>query len=379
MLCNFINIITADCGFISRNFYNSEIGYKNFIIKKIENFFSTIVNGIPPPASNPEQSNPTHTNPIEPTTTFVYRKNNMASLTFTVVACKPRAPRPQRNNTQTGVKVSSSWNRRPHQPRNKPKKTFCKVCFDAGKDEQCYNSHFVKDRPGPNGKIVCPTLLSTECRYCKETGHFKSHCPALARRKQQAKQARKTTGEQSWLSAEQLAQVEARATAVKMTNAQSKPKAVASSGAFECLGSDSEEEMCYERSIATPSIARPRSPQGYWGGKPVEKPSAALEEGEIEEVTPYDLSLQTDEEFRLLAPKAPRSFEVIKAELEEVQLELDAQDTSDNWGDMCDTDDLEQKVNELEEELAAVQNAAHNQLKEQKDDFGRPCADDSAW
>ena len=326
--------------------------------------------------TNPHQSYRTNYN-------FRLPQDIMASLTFTVVARKPRAPRPQRNNTQTGVKVSSSWRRRttrPHQPR-KPKKTFCKVCFDAGKDEKCYSSHFVKDRPGPNGKVVCPTLLSTECRYCKETGHFKSHCPALARRKQQVRQPRKTTGEQSWLSAEQLAQVEARATVVKMTNAQSKPKAVASSGAFECLGSDSEEEMCYER--PTPSIARPRSPQGYWGGKPVEKPSPALEEGEIEEDTPYDLSLQCDEEFRpapkVSAPKAPRSVEVIMAELEEAQAELDAQENSDNWADACDTDDLEKKVDELEEELAAAQNAAHNQLKEQRDDFGRPCADDSAW
>ena len=67
------------------------------------------------------------------------------------------------------------------------------------------------------------------------------------------------------------------------------------------------------------------------------------------------------------------------AELEEAQAEFDAKEDSDNWGDMCDTDDLEEKIGELEEELAAVQNAAHNQLKEQRDDFGRPCADDSAW
>ncbi len=326
----------------------------------------------------PNKSNPILSNQLQ----LRYHKNNMASLTFTVVARKSRAPRSQRNNTQTGVKVSSSWRRRttrPDQPR-KPKKTFCKVCFDAGKDEQCYTGHFVKDRPGPNGKIVCPTLLSTECRYCKETGHFKSHCPALARRKQQP---RKTTGEQSWLSAEQLAQVEARATVVKIAKAPIKPKAVATRGAFQCLGSDSEEEeMSYERSIATPSIARPRSPQGHWGGKPIAKPVAAVAPVAAEEKQPepsYDLSLQSDEEFRLLAPKGPRSYEVIKAELEEAQAELDAQDTSDNWGDMCDTDDLEKKVDELEEELAAVQNAAHNQLKEQKDDFGRPCADDSAW
>ena len=45
--------------------------------------------------------------------------------------------------------------------------------------------------------------------------------------------------------------------------------------------------------------------------------------------------------------------------------------------------DLEEKLEELEEELAAAKEAeekkAHSELKEQKDQFGRPCADDSAW
>lgn len=57
---------------------------------------------------------------------------------------------------------------------------FCKVCYDAGKPEELYASHFVKDRPGPDGRVVCPTLLNQECRYCKEKGHTPTHCPRLA-------------------------------------------------------------------------------------------------------------------------------------------------------------------------------------------------------
>jgi hypothetical protein len=53
---------------------------------------------------------------------------------------------------------------------------FCKVCKDAGKPESEYTSHFVKDKAGPNGKVVCPTLLSQACRICKETGHTSSYC-----------------------------------------------------------------------------------------------------------------------------------------------------------------------------------------------------------
>lgn len=55
-------------------------------------------------------------------------------------------------------------------------KSFCKVCFDAGKSESFYTNHFVKSEPGPKGKVVCPTLLSMKCSYCKDTGHTVKYC-----------------------------------------------------------------------------------------------------------------------------------------------------------------------------------------------------------
>ena len=56
---------------------------------------------------------------------------------------------------------------------------FCPVCRDAGKPIEVYTSHYVKDQPGPNGKVVCPTLLTQPCRYCKKTGHTIKYCPKL--------------------------------------------------------------------------------------------------------------------------------------------------------------------------------------------------------
>lgn len=56
---------------------------------------------------------------------------------------------------------------------------FCKVCFDCGKEESVYTSHFVRSEPGPKGKIICPILLSLNCNYCKETGHTVKYCPIL--------------------------------------------------------------------------------------------------------------------------------------------------------------------------------------------------------
>ena len=68
------------------------------------------------------------------------------------------------NNTNSSSSSSSN---------NKP---FCKVCKDAGCSESQYTSHFVKDQPGPNGKVVCPTLLNQSCRICNQLGHTSSYC-----------------------------------------------------------------------------------------------------------------------------------------------------------------------------------------------------------
>jgi Nanos RNA binding domain len=54
---------------------------------------------------------------------------------------------------------------------------FCKVCYDAGHPFADYTDHFVKDQPGPDGKVVCPTLLNQACRICAKTGHTSSYCP----------------------------------------------------------------------------------------------------------------------------------------------------------------------------------------------------------
>lgn len=57
------------------------------------------------------------------------------------------------------------------------KKTpFCKVCYDSGKSYHIYSSHFVKDRPGPNGKVVCPTLMKIVCQKCGCSGHTIRYC-----------------------------------------------------------------------------------------------------------------------------------------------------------------------------------------------------------
>jgi len=69
--------------------------------------------------------------------------------------------------------------------------SYCKVCHDAGKPESEYRSHYVRSTPDRNGKsvVTCPTLLSTECRYCHKTGHTTKFCPVIAETKKREEKA----------------------------------------------------------------------------------------------------------------------------------------------------------------------------------------------
>ena len=70
-----------------------------------------------------------------------------------------------------------SFNTRRNSVVNSAKAPFCKVCYDAGLTTDDFTSHFVKDQPGPNGRVVCPTLLAQKCLICGVPGHTSSYCP----------------------------------------------------------------------------------------------------------------------------------------------------------------------------------------------------------
>jgi len=59
----------------------------------------------------------------------------------------------------------------------------CKVCMDANKPKEVYSSHRVKQ----NGVVVCPTLLSQECRYCRKKGHTVKFCSVLEKENERKK------------------------------------------------------------------------------------------------------------------------------------------------------------------------------------------------
>ena len=60
-----------------------------------------------------------------------------------------------------------------------PIQKYCKVCHDAGKSESEYRSHFTRETRDPSSRVVCPTLLALECRYCFKKGHTVKYCAVL--------------------------------------------------------------------------------------------------------------------------------------------------------------------------------------------------------
>jgi hypothetical protein len=79
------------------------------------------------------------------------------------------------------------------EPKTNNIKKYCKVCHDAGKSESEYQSHFIRENTNPNSKVVCPTLLSLECRYCSKRGHTVKYCKFLEKDKKLSSRRQENT------------------------------------------------------------------------------------------------------------------------------------------------------------------------------------------
>jgi len=107
-------------------------------------------------------------------------------------------------------------------------KKYCKVCHDAGKSEAEYTSHFVRENPDPNSKVVCPYLLSLECSYCFKNGHTAAYCPI---KKQNLRNEKREEGQKQRQELEEKSKNEKK-TQVKKSN-----------NIFAAFDSDSDSEM----------------------------------------------------------------------------------------------------------------------------------------
>jgi hypothetical protein len=92
---------------------------------------------------------------------------------------------PKQQEMSSNVNTTTTNTRRFPDGQMRPADSkFCKVCYDAGLPVANYTDHFVKDQPGPNGKVVCSTLLNQACRICQKTGHTSSYCSQYRRREE---------------------------------------------------------------------------------------------------------------------------------------------------------------------------------------------------
>lgn len=87
---------------------------------------------------------------------------------------------------------------------NTSSKKMCKVCLDAGKSKEVYTSHFTRETPDPKSRVLCPTLLAQECKFCHKMGHTIKYCKELTKREaEQDKKKRIEEGEKKMREAEE--------------------------------------------------------------------------------------------------------------------------------------------------------------------------------
>ena len=99
------------------------------------------------------------------------RESNPVTLSSQV-----RAYRASKSSESSSAPVPAGQRRFPDGRVGPADMPFCKVCYDAGLPVAEYTDHFVKDQPGPGGKVVCPTLLAQKCLMCGLAGHTSSYC-----------------------------------------------------------------------------------------------------------------------------------------------------------------------------------------------------------
>ena len=133
---------------------------------------------------------------------------------------------------------------------------FCKVCKDAGKSEKEYTSHFTRSKPGQDGVLVCPYLLSIECRYCHEKGHTPKYCKKVMENQNYRKQQQTTP---------------TRPKLLVVPNAPQRPKA---SNKFDCLDLDEENPVQKPKLLSKKDIQYPQLSQNTKSkSKPKSKPT----------------------------------------------------------------------------------------------------------
>lgn len=169
-------------------------------------------------------------------------------------------------------------------------KPYCSVCQSAGKPEEVYTSHFVRESPDPKSKVICPTLLSQSCLHCGNPGHTTSYCSL---KKKQEREIKKENYKQAILEA-------------------TIPKKKKPTNMFDMLNSDSEDEEemkktvnpTEKKALILPSIVKKET-------KKEVKPEINMEEFPALSVCPIKRKVieQPEISFAKVAAKSAEQYE----------------------------------------------------------------------
>ena len=153
---------------------------------------------------------------------------------------------------------------------------FCKVCYDAGLPVADYTDHFVKDQPGPDGKVVCPTLLAQKCLTCGLPGHTSSYCPGTIRRETERTVRDRNEYEQSKKASGGWETVGAKGTAMKPS-----PSSTSTSIKPKPRIEDMAPKKLADQRGATATAAPVTKKYGWFGALALEDSSDSEEEREV--------------------------------------------------------------------------------------------------
>jgi hypothetical protein len=147
---------------------------------------------------------------------------------------------------------------------------FCKVCYDAGLPVADYTNHFVKDQPGPHGKVVCPTLLAQKCLKCGLAGHTSSYCAGsrhvdyerTARLREEREETKKANGGWETAGSGTKSKTKPRIEELKPKTVAVAASAVASSryGSFGVLAVDDSSSSDEHQETPNPQVQNTPTP-----------------------------------------------------------------------------------------------------------------------
>jgi len=233
---------------------------------------------------------------------------------------------------------------------------FCKFCKDSGKSQREFTSHYPKDKPGKAGKVICPTILSNDCRYCHEKGHAKSHCPKLNAKNSRKRlsgpnrfRRRPQKGPNTLNGWTMTAMKQQRPRAI--TQPKRKESRSIEFNAFAALHTSDDEDV----NVPRPAVVKPKAVAGSWAKKPdLNKEAIQQRLANKKQELAVEEQLKKDE----VEMTPILSLKEAYAKIQKEPTYIGA------WADGCDSD--REDESDDEEEIVL-------------DSFGRPATDNSAW